>query len=97
MVKTVKSLTAADSRSYGRIIEMVRRLGDMGYNSYCTLYDSYVVSVAHYAAGVFDFGDYSALWVLQNITSWFYLGVHCFVQVAATGIEINFPLIQIVR
>ena len=50
--RTIGALTSAAGRSYGRIIGLFKHLGDMGYNSFCTLYDSYVIPVANYAAGV---------------------------------------------
>ena len=36
--KTVEALTSAASRSYGRIVGMFRKLGDMGYNSFISLW-----------------------------------------------------------
>ncbi len=95
--KTVEALTAAAGRSYGRIIDLIKRMGDMGYNSYCTLYHSYVLPVANYAAAVWGFKDYPAPRVLQNRISRMYLGVHRFAPVAATGIEMGLPLIKGVR
>ncbi len=82
--KTVSALTAAASRSYGRIVGMFKHLGDMGYRTFCTLYHSYVEPIANYAAAVWGFRDHSAPRVLQNRR--FYLGVHRFAPVSATSI-----------
>ncbi len=89
--KTVEALTAATSRSYGRIMGIFRNLGDMGHGNFMSFYDSYIMSVANYAAGVWGFKDYSAHRVLQNKIARFYLGVHRFAPVPATNIEMNIP------
>ncbi len=49
--KTVESLTAAAGRSFGRIVNIFKRMGDMGYETFHTLYQSYILPVANYAAG----------------------------------------------
>ena len=64
--KTVEALTSAASRSYARVIGIFRKIGDMGYNLLMSLYDSHILSMVNYAAGVWGFKDYSALRVLQN-------------------------------
>ena len=96
-IKTVESLTSAAGRSYGRIIGLFTKLGDIGYNSYCTLYETYVLPVANYAAGVWGFKDYSAPRVLQNSINRFYLGVHRFAPNAAASIEMNIANIRMAR
>ena len=68
-IKTVEALTSAAGRSYGRLIGIVRKIGDLEYNSFRSLYDSYILSVAAYAVGVWSFKDYSAPRVLQNKVS----------------------------
>ncbi len=50
--KTVEALTASARRSYGRIVDIFRKLGDMGHRSFISLYESYVLPVANYAAMV---------------------------------------------
>ena len=64
--KTVDALTAAAGRSFGRIVDIFRKVGDLGYRSYNTLYESYVLPVANYAAAVWGFRDHPAPRVLQN-------------------------------
>ena len=59
-VKTVEALTAAAGRSYGRIVGLFKELGDMGYHTYSTLYHSYILPVANYAAVVWGFKDHPA-------------------------------------
>ncbi len=92
--KTVQALTTAASRSYGRIVRLFRELGDMGYRSFCSLYNSYVLPVACYGVAVWGFKDYSAPQVLQNKILHFYLGVHRFASVAVTHLEMNILCIQ---
>lgn len=58
--KTVESLTSAASRSFGRIVNIFKSMGDMGYETYHTLYHSSVLPVANYAAGVWGFKNYPA-------------------------------------
>ncbi len=50
--KTVDALSAGVGRSFGRIINIFRKLGDMGIKTYSTLYESYVLPVANYALAV---------------------------------------------
>ena len=76
---------------------MCYKLGDTGYNSFISLYKSYILSVANYGVGVWRFKDYPAPRVLQNKISRFYLGVHRFAPVPATSIEMNIPNIQFTR
>ena len=72
--KTVEALTAAAGRSYGRIVGLFKKLGDMGYNTFVTLLQSYVFPVANYGAAVWGFEDYQAPQVLQNKISRFFSG-----------------------
>ena len=72
-------------------------MGDIGYNSFCTLYQLYVIPVATYVAPVWDVRDYQAPQVLQSCISRSYLGVHQFAAVSAVSIEMNLPIMQRVR
>ena len=93
----VTYITAAAGRSFGRIIDIFRKVGDLGYRSFNTLYEAYALLIANYAAAVWGFKDHSAPRVLQNCIHRFYLGVHRYACVAATGIEMDQPLIRTVR
>ena len=95
--KTVQALTATVGRSFGRIVDIFRKIGDMGHKSFLTLFDAYILPIANYAAAVWGFRDHTAPRVLQNRIHRFYLGVHHFASVAATGIEMDQPLIRSVR
>ena len=64
--KTVAALTAAAGRSFGRIMNMFKHMGNMGYGTYWTLCDSYVLLVADYGIAVWGFAEYPAPQVLQK-------------------------------
>ena len=95
--KTVDALTAAAGRSYGRIVGLFKKLGDMGYNTFVTLLQSYVLPVANYGAAVWGFKDHQAPRVLQNKISRFFLGTHRFAPVPATSLLMDLTSIQLTR
>ncbi len=72
-------------------------MGNMGFGTYRTLCDSYVLPVACYGAAVWSFADYPAPQVLQNRMNRFYLGVHRFAAVAVTNIEMDSVKMQLTR
>ena len=86
---TVDVLTAAASRSFGRIHSIFKRMGNMGIASYETLYKSYVLPIMNYASAVWGFESFTKPQVLQNRISRFFLGVHRFAPVAATKLEMD--------
>ncbi len=92
--KTVEALTATAGCSFGHIVDIFRKVGDLGHKSFNTLYVSYVLPLANYATAVWGFKDHPATWVLQNRIHRFYLGVHRFASVTATSIEMDQPLIR---
>ena len=63
---TVEALTSSASRSYGRIVNMFKKLTNMGIRTYDTLYTSYVVPIMNYAAGVWGFAEFPEPQTLQN-------------------------------
>ena len=69
----------------------------MGYRSFCTLYETYMLPITNYAAGVWGFKVYSAPWVLQHRVNRFYLGVHRYAANAATSIEMDVADIRYCR
>ncbi len=95
--RTVDALTSAAGRSFGRIVNLFKRMGDMGYETYCTLYDSYILPVANYAAGVWGFENYPAPQVLQNRIIRFYLGVHRYAPLCGIWTEMDWINIQKMR
>ena len=85
----VQTLTAAASRSFGRIHNMFKALKNMGPNTYETLYLSYVLPIANYASGVWGFDFFDKPQILQNRIIRFFLGVHKFAPLASTKIEMD--------
>ena len=85
----VKTLTSAASRSFGKIHNMFKSVGDMGIKTYETLYGSYVKPIMNYASGVWGYDNFSKPQILQNRISRFFLGVHRFAPLAATKTEMD--------
>ncbi len=72
-------------------------MSDLGYGSFMTLHNSYILPVAGYVAAVWGFKDYPAPRVLQNRINRFYLGVHRFAPTSAVSIEMNTPNYRCIR
>ncbi len=87
--QTVEALTASASRSFGRIVNMFRKLQNMGIRTYETLYHSYVEPIMNYGAAVWGYGDYSDPQVLQNRIMRYFLGCHKFAPTPAVQIEMD--------
>lgn len=87
--RNVETLTAAASRSFGRIHNMFKILKNMGPKTYETLYHSYVAPIANYGSGVWGFDYFDKPQVLQNRISRFFFGIHRFAPVASTKIEMD--------
>ena len=87
--KTVESLTSAASRSFGRIVNIFKKLSNMGIGTYETLYDSYVKSIMNYAAAVWGYCEQNDPQVLHNRIQRYYLGVNKYTPTAATRIEFD--------
>ena len=78
MDDNVVALTSAASRSFGRIVNMFKSLGNMGIKTYNTLFENYVLPIMNYAAGVWGFKDYADPQTLLNRIACYCLGVHKF-------------------
>ena len=95
--KTVESLTSAAGRSFERMVGLFKQLGNMGYSTYCTLYETYVLPIVNYGAGVWGFDLFTAPQVLQNRIKRYYLGVHRYSANASTSMEMNILSIRYSR
>ena len=78
---SVDTLTSAASRSFGRIVTLFKKLGNMGYKSYLTLFKTYVLPIMNYAAGVWGYIEQNEPQVLLNRILRFYLGVNKFTPI----------------
>ena len=95
--KTVEILTSSAKRAFGKIINMFKKLGNMGYKTYTTLYNSNILSIANYASGVWGFQEFKECRVLQNKVIRFFLGTHVFTPLAALYCEMGWMDIRHTR
>ena len=75
---TVDTLTAVACRSFGRIVTILKGMGNMGYKSYLTSSQTYVLPIMNYAAGVWGYTELNEPQALLNRILRFYLGVNKF-------------------
>ena len=66
--KTVmEALTASATRAFGKVVNIFKKLTNMGINSYETLYSTYIVPIMNYAARVWGFAEYDKPQTLQKL------------------------------
>ncbi len=94
---TVEALTASASRSFGRVVNMFKKLQNMGIRTYETLYTSYVAPIMSYGAGVWGFAEHTDPQVLQNRIIRYFLGVHKFAPLPAIYLEMDWMNTRFVR
>ncbi len=87
--KTVEILTNSAKCAFGRVINVFKKLGNMGPKTYETLIFSNVFSIAKYGAGVWGFKEYHNSRILQNKIIRYFLDTHRFTALAATHIEMD--------
>ncbi len=85
----METLTKSASRSFGRVVNIFKKLKNMGFKTYQTLYTSYVTPIMNYGSAVWGFAEYHESQVLQNRVSRYYLGVNKYTAVAATSTEMD--------
>ena len=94
---TVDTLTSAASRSFGRIVTIFKKMGNMGYKSYLTLFKTYVLPIMNYAAGVWGYAEQNEPQVLLNRILRFYLGVNKFTPNPAVKLEMDIMDVKMYR
>ena len=87
----IEVLTAAASRSFGRVVNIFKKLKNLGIKTYNTLYNTFVMTIANDGAAVWGFYEANEPQVLQNRVCRYYLGVHKFTPVTATQILLDWP------
>ncbi len=87
--KTVNTLTSSASRSFGRVVNLFKKMKNLGFKTYQTLYQSYVTPIMNYSSAIWGFGEQHEPQVLQNRVSRFYLEVNRYTAVAATSTELD--------
>ncbi len=86
---TMETLTKSASRSFGRVINIFKKMKNLGFKTYQTLYTSYVTSIMNYSSAIWGFAEQHKPQVLQNRVSRFQLGVNRYTAVAATSTEMD--------
>ena len=66
---------------------MFHKLKNMGFKTYGTLYNSYMVSILNYGAAVWGYPEFSCTQVLQNGIKRFYLGVNGYAPNSGVSLE----------
>ena len=84
---TVEALTNAAIRSFGRITGIFKKLKNLGIRSYETLYESYIIPILNYGAGVWGFSEQAQPQVLQNRMKRYFMGVNKFAPNSALSLE----------
>jgi hypothetical protein len=87
---TADILAGAAGRALGAILTKFKLLNNMGYNTYSRLYDSCVVPILDYAAGVWGYGRYKECDKVQMRAQRFYLGVHKFAPNCAVSGDMGY-------
>ena len=82
-VHCIKNRTCAASRAFGKLISTCHSLKDVGYNTYCQLYDSLVELVQYYASEIWGFKDTEMCNKVHENAIRFYLGVYKFTPLPA--------------
>ena len=85
----VDALTNSATRAFGKVVNTFKALGNMGINSYESLYNSYILSILNYCSAVWGFNEQQAPQVLQNRIQRFFLGVNAFTPVSALHHEFD--------
>jgi hypothetical protein len=80
---TANTLAGAASRALGAIISKCYRAGGITYSVYKKMYDSCVVPILDYCAGVWGFRVYDKINAVQNRCIRSFLGVHKYASNAA--------------
>ena len=87
--KTVDLLANSAKPAFGRIINIFRKLGNMGIKTYETSVNSNILPIANYGSGVWGFKESSKNRMLKNTVMRFYLGTHRFTTLAAVYTEMD--------
>ncbi len=63
---TVKTLTLSANRAFGKIVTIFKKLGNLGFKTYMTLYNTYVLPILNYASGVWGFQEQAEPQILSG-------------------------------
>ena len=82
-VHCINNKTCAASTAFGKLISTCQSLKDVGYNTYCQLYDPLVEPVQDYASEIWGFKNTEICNKVHENARRFYLGVHKFTPLPA--------------
>ena len=94
---TVEILTSSARRAFGRVINVFKKLKNMGHKTYESLYQANILSIANYSAGLWGYKEYSCTRTLFNKVGKFYLGTHTFMPTSALNLELDWTDIRHTR
>lgn len=80
--KCSKILSESAGRALGGVIAKFKTLKDCGYKTYTKLFETGVLSILHYGAEIWGFGNYPKCDNIINRAMRFFLGVHRFAPTA---------------
>ena len=86
---TADILNMSARRAFGRVIGVFKKLKNMGYKTYGSLYESNILPIANYASAIWGFKEHQGSCVLFNKVGKFYLGTHIFMPTATLYLELN--------
>ncbi len=95
--ETVKTLTLSANRAFGRVVTIFKKLGNLGYKTYLTLFNTYILPILNYAAGLWGYVEQAEPQILQNRICRFYLGVNKFTPNPVTKLEMDIMDIKFSR
>ena len=79
----IKARSDAASRAFGGIVSKCKQYSDVGYNTYCHLFDSFVVPVQDYACEIWWNSNINMCDKITERAMRYYLGVHNLTPVPA--------------
>lgn len=94
---TADILTTSARRAFGRIISVFKKLKNMGYETYESLYESNILSIANYSSAIWGFKEHQGSRILFNKVGRFYLGTHTFMPTAALYLELDWLKNRIIK
>ena len=87
--KCVDTLCDSGGRALGCIINKMRDIKDLGYQTFTKLYENYVASIVDYGCEVWGVNDFRKCDVIHNRAIRFYLGVHRYAPTLAFKADIG--------
>ena len=97
MNNCVSALCESANRALGGVISKFKQLNDLSYDVFIKLYETGVIPVVNYGAGVWGYDKYEICDKLQNKAMCYFLGVSKFAPTAALIGDLNVMPIMFTR